>query len=74
LGEFEEPLPKGHPPYAVVNEKQQIISMISPTPNLDLSPYIGQFVGINGILGAYERQQGKPRARHITARNIQVLR
>ena len=74
LGEFVEPLPKGHPPYAVVDEKEQVICMISPSDNLDLSPYIGQFVGINGVLGFYERQQGKSRARHITARNVQTLR
>jgi hypothetical protein len=73
LGEFD-PLPQGHPPYAVVEEKGQVICMISPSENLDLSPYIGQFVGINGVLGFYERQQGKPRARHITARNIKNLR
>ena len=73
LGEFVDPLPKGHPPYAVVDEKEQVICMISPAANLDLSPYIGQFVGINGVLGFYERQ-GKSRARHITARNIRTLR
>jgi len=72
LGEFD-PLPHGHPPYAVVDEKEQIICLISPSAHLDLSSYIGQFVGINGILGEYHRQQGKPPARHITARNIQTL-
>ena len=73
LGEFE-PLPKGHPPYAVVDEKEQIICLISPSANLDLSSYVGQFVGINGVLGFYEKQQGKPPARHITARNIGTIR
>jgi len=72
LGEFD-PLPQGHPPYAVVDEKGQIICLISPSANLDLSSYIGEFVGINGVLGEY-RQQGKQPARHITARNIQTLR
>jgi SH3-like domain-containing protein len=72
LGEFD-PLPKGHPPYAVVDEQERIICLITPSANLDLSPHIGQFVGINGVLGIYERQ-GKPRARHITARNIRALR
>ena len=71
LGEFY-PLPSGHPPYAVVDEKGQPICMISPSANLDLSSYIGQFVGINGVLGEY-RQQGEPPARHITARNIQTV-
>jgi hypothetical protein len=72
LGEFD-PLPKGHPPYAVVDEKEQIICLISPSANLDLSPYVGQFIGINGVLGLYE-EPGKPSARHIFAKNIRKLR
>ena len=72
LGEFD-PLPKGHPPYAVVDEKEQIICMVTPSANLDLSPYIGQFVGINGILSYYEKP-GKPRSRHLTAQNIRSIR
>jgi hypothetical protein len=78
LGEFytrpnEPPLPKEHPPYAVVDENGKVICMITPSPELDLLPHIGKFVGINGILGRYE-QPGKPFARHITAKNIQALR
>ena len=72
LGEFDH-LPPGHPPYAVVDEKGQIICLISPSPNLNLSQRVGHFVGINGVLGEYH-QQGRPPARHITARNIQTLR
>ena len=72
LGEFD-PLPSGHPPYAVVDENGKIICLISPSANLNLSQHIGQFVGINGVLGEY-RQQGRPSARHITARNVQALR
>jgi hypothetical protein len=74
LGEFD-PLPKGHPPFAVVDEKEQIICLISPSANLDLSPYVGQFEGINGILGFYyEKQPGTPAARHISAKNVRTLR
>ena len=72
LGEFD-PLPKGHPPYAVVDEKGQILCLISPSANLDLSSYIGQFVGINGILSYYEKP-GKLRSRHLTAQNIRSIR
>jgi uncharacterized protein YraI len=72
LGEFD-PLPKGHPPYAVVDEKEQIICLLSPSASLDLSSYVGQFVGINGVLGYYERQSGKLPSRHISVRNIKVL-
>jgi len=70
LGEFEPPIPEGHPPFAVVDERERIICLISPSANLDLQPYIGQFVGINGVLG-YDRILN---ARHITVRNIQKLR
>ena len=74
LGEFD-PLPPGHPPYAVVDESGKIICLISPSANLDLSQHIGQFVGINGILGFWDaKQSGKPLARHITARHAQTLR
>ena len=69
LGEFD-PLPQGHPPYAVVDEKGQKLCLISPSADLDLSPYIGQFVGINGVLGFYERQPGTPLVRHIIARSV----
>ena len=72
LGEFD-PLPKGHPPYAVVDEKGQIICLISPSANLDLSSYIGQFVGINGVLSYYEKP-GKQPSRHLSAQNIRSVR
>ena len=72
LGEFD-PLPPGHPPYALVDESGKIICLISPSANLDLSQHIGQFVGINGVLGEYH-QPNRPFARHITARSVQALR
>jgi hypothetical protein len=72
LGYFH-PLPKGHPPYGVVDEEGQVICMISPSANLDLMSYVGKFVGINGVLGYYE-EPGKSLARHFTARNIQIVR
>ena len=72
LGEFD-PLPKGHPPYAVVDERGQILCLISPSAGLDLSSFVGQFVGINGILSYYEKP-GKPRSRHLNAQNIRPAR
>ncbi|MDR3233463.1 MAG: SH3 domain-containing protein [Planctomycetaceae bacterium] len=71
LGEFD-PLPKGHPPYAVVDAQGQIICLVSPSAGVDLNSYIGKTVGINGILGFYERTN-KPRARHITVKNVQLF-
>jgi hypothetical protein len=71
LGEFE-PLPKGYPPFAVVDEKEQIICLVSPIAGLDLEKYVGKNVGINGQLGFYERPN-KPRAKHITVENIKEI-
>lgn len=71
LGEFD-PCPAGYPPFAIVDESEKIICYITPSANVNLSQHVGQFVGINGVLGEY-RQQGKPPARHITARNVRAV-
>ena len=73
LGEFD-PLPPGHPPFAIADEKGQVICLISPSANLDLSSHVGQFVGINGVFGFDTGQRGKLPARHITALQIRTLR
>jgi len=72
LGEFDN-RPPGYPPFAIADENENVICMISPAANVDLSRLVGQFVGINGVLGEY-RHPGKPNARHITARHAWVLR
>ena len=72
LGEFDNRPPE-HPPFAIADENEKVICMISPAANIDLSRLVGQFVGINGVLGEY-RQPGKPNARHVTARHVWVLR
>jgi hypothetical protein len=71
LGEFQ-PLPKGHPPYALVDEKEQIICLVSPAADMDLKLYSGKTVGINGILGIFEKN-GQPNRRHILAREVEVI-
>ncbi|MDR2755279.1 MAG: hypothetical protein LBC20_06195 [Planctomycetaceae bacterium] len=71
LGEFQ-PLPKGHPPYALVNEKEEIICLVSPATGVDLKPYSGKTVGINGILGIFEKPN-QPNRRHILAREVEII-
>jgi hypothetical protein len=71
LGEFQ-PLPKGHPPYALVDEKEQIICLVSPAAEVDLKSYSGKTVGINGILGIFEKP-GQPNRRHILAREVEII-
>ena len=71
LGEFENP-PAGYPPYAVADEKQQILCLISPTTGLALKEHVGKVVGVNGILGFYEKTN-QPKRRHITVQEVDVL-
>jgi hypothetical protein len=71
LGEFQ-PLPKGHPPYALVDEQEQIICLVSPATGVNLKPYLGKNIGINGILGIFEKP-GQPNRRHILAREVEIV-
>jgi hypothetical protein len=71
LGEFQ-PLPKGHPPYALVNEQDEIICLVSPASGVDLRSYSGKTVGINGILGIFEKPN-QPNRRHILARKVKII-
>lgn len=71
LGEFENP-PAGYPPYAVADEKQQILCLISPATGVELKEQVGKVVGINGILGFYEKAN-QPNRRHITVQEIVVF-
>ena len=68
LGEFD-PRPVGYPPYAVVNEKQEIICLITPAVGVDLDSYIGKQVGINGVFSLYQKRN-EPDKRHITALSV----
>jgi uncharacterized protein YgiM (DUF1202 family) len=71
LGTFD-PLPKGHPPYAVVNEKNEIICLVTPAEGLDIKPLLGKQVSINGEVGFYKKAN-KPDRRHITALEVSGL-
>lgn len=72
LGDFESP-PHGYPPYGLGDEKGQVICLITPATGLDLKPFIGKTVGINGVFCIYARPN-KPNARHLVAREIQEIK
>jgi hypothetical protein len=58
------------PAYALVDPaSQQVVSFISPAPGVDLQPYVGKEVGINGQRGFMPELQ-KP---HVTAMHVNVL-
>ena len=71
LGEFESP-PTGYPPYAVVDENERILCLITPAVGVAMKEHVGKIVGVNGILGFYEKNH-QPKRRHITVQEIDVL-
>ncbi|MDR3110073.1 MAG: SH3 domain-containing protein [Planctomycetaceae bacterium] len=71
LGRFK-PVPAGHPPYALTNERGEVICLITPAPTLDIDALTGQWVGVTGQLGEYTKT-GKPSQRHITINSATML-
>ncbi len=57
------------PRYALVNEANQVVSFITPSPGMNLQPYVGRQVGINGQRG-YMPELKKP---HVTAQRVSVV-
>ena len=72
LGEFR-PRPVGYPPYAVVDEKGEIICLITPASGVDLDDYIGKKVGINGVFAVYQKSN-EPDKRLIIANSVAEVR
>ena len=40
-----------HPQFALVDQRGQVVSFVSPTPDLNLQPFVGHRVGIRGNRG-----------------------
>jgi hypothetical protein len=41
----------GAPPFALVDERGQVLSFITPTAGMNLQPLVGQRIGVNGNRG-----------------------
>ncbi len=54
------------PRYALVNTKGNVVSFVTPTPELNLQPYIGRHVGVQGTRGFMTDY----RRAHVTASRI----
>lgn len=54
------------PQYALVNERGDVVSFITPTPDLNLRPYVGRRVGVKGTRGFMNEY----RTAHVTAGRI----
>jgi hypothetical protein len=59
----------GAPQFALVNEHGQVVSFITPTPDVNLQPYVGHQIGVTGTRGYIPEFQ---RA-HVTAGRVAPL-
>ncbi len=57
------------PQYALVDEQGKVVSFVTPTPDLNLKPYIGRRIGVNGKRGFMPEY----RRAHVTAGRVTPL-
>jgi len=57
---------KNAPQYALVDSKGDVVSFITPTPDLNLNAYIGRRIGVNGTRGFMTEY----RRAHVTAGRV----
>ncbi len=54
------------PQYALVDEQGKVVSFVTPTPELDLKPYLGRRIGVHGQRGYMPEY----RRAHVTAGRV----
>lgn len=54
------------PQYALVDGKGEVVSFVTPTPDLNLQPYVGRRIGVNGTRGF----MNDFRRAHVTAGRV----
>jgi hypothetical protein len=59
----------GAPQFALVDDRGQVISFVTPTPDVNLQPYLGHRIGVTGSRGYIPEFQ---RA-HVTAGRVSPL-
>ncbi len=57
------------PQYALVDDKGEVVSFITPTPDLNLKPYLGRRIGVHGTRGYMQEY----RRAHVTAERISPI-
>lgn len=57
------------PQYALVDERGKVVSFITPTPDLNLKPYVGRRIGVHGKRGFMPEY----RRAHVTAGRVTML-
>jgi hypothetical protein len=65
----------GAPQFALVDERGQVVSFVTPTPDLNLQPYLGRRVGVVGNRGfIQEFQRSNVTAARVTPLNDRLVR
>lgn len=59
----------GGPQYALVDQRGQVVSFVTPTPDVNLQPYLGRQVGVIGARGFMPEL----RRAHVTASRVSPL-
>jgi hypothetical protein len=59
----------GAPQFALLNERGQVVSFVTPSPDVNLQPYVGHRIGVTGSRGYIPEFQ---RA-HVTAGRVSPL-
>ena len=54
------------PQYALVDDKGEVVSFVTPTPDLNLQPYLGRRIGVHGTRGFMPEY----RRAHVTAGRV----
>ncbi len=57
------------PQYALVDEKGEVVSFVTPTPDLNLKPYLGRRIGVHGKRGFMPEY----RRAHVTAERVSPI-
>ncbi|MGL6225372.1 MAG: hypothetical protein ACRC10_01955 [Thermoguttaceae bacterium] len=70
LGWFSQ-RPEGYPPFAVVNEQNQIVALITPEAGVDLQSYVDKQIAVDGKSGVYVN--GNERIPHVSATGVYPL-
>ncbi len=57
------------PPYALVNKQGEVVSFVTPEPDVDLQAYVGQYIGVAGTRGFLPEY----RQAHVTAGRVSAV-
>ena len=65
----------GAPQFALVNAQGQVVTFVTPTPDVNLQPYVGQRIGVSGSRGYIpEFRRAHVTAGRVTPLNERLLR